>query len=188
MTIVLPGSAGDLVIRAEGKPIYCTAPSGVRRKLMALVIDTFCREFPNAEFTNALTLYRHNDDRHRRWGRERDSYGAVIVFTRAANPDGCADPIDGIAGEHALNEWATLEIEHFVDAGRPVAWQAIEYPAAYWFSRFAIEPFEWVSTARWSRIFPEGNAEPFRPKITSFFDIGDGDFADLFRAMLRGER
>src|SRR4051812_27959571 len=99
MTTVLPGSLGDLIIRAEGRPIYCTAPSGVRRKLIALAINTFRRESPGAEFIDALIL-----DRRRRW-RERDSYGAAIVITRAANPEVTADPFDGIAGEHALNGW-----------------------------------------------------------------------------------
>src|SRR5580700_10228350 len=104
MTITLPGSLGDLVIRTEGRPIYCTASSGVHRKLMALAVDTFRREFPGAAFTDALILYRHNDDRRRRWGRERDSYGAAIVVTRAANPDATADAFDGVTGEHALKE------------------------------------------------------------------------------------
>jgi hypothetical protein len=183
MTIALPGSLGDLVIRADGRPIYCTAPSGVRRKLMALAVDTFRREFPGAEFTDALIL-----DRRRRWERKPDSYGAAIVITRAANRDASADPFDGIAGEHTLNEWAASEIEHFADTGRPVAWQAIEVPATYWFSRFAIEPFEWISTARYARIFPDGDAEPFRPNITSIFGDVAGDFADLFRELAQQAR
>jgi hypothetical protein len=183
LTIALPGSLGDLVIRADGRPIYCTAPSGVRRKLMALSVDTFRREFPGAEFIDALIL-----DRRRRSGRELDSYGAAIVITRATTPDASADPFDGIAGEHTLDEWAASEIKHFAETGRLVAWQAIEVPAIYWFSRFAIEPFEWISTARSARIFPDGDAEAFRPKITSIFGDVTGDFADLFHAMARGER
>ena len=183
MTIVLPGSLGDLIIQAEGRPIYYTAPSGVRRKLIALAIDTFRREFPGAEFIDALIL-----DRHCRWGPERDNYGAVIIITRATNPDASADLIDGITGEHALNELVFSEIEHFANTGRPLAWQAIEFPSAYWFSRFAIKPFECISRARFARILPDPDAERFRPNITSIFGDAAGEFAELFRELMGGER
>src|SRR5438270_3670955 len=136
MTIVLPGSLSDLVIQAAGRPIYCTAPSRVRRKLIALVIDTFRREFPGAEFIDAQNFGR------RRRGAEPDKYGAAIIITRATNLD-ATDPIDGITAEHALNELVFTEIQHFANTGRPLAWQAIEFPSGYWLSRFAIEPFEW---------------------------------------------
>src|SRR5205085_1429368 len=122
MTIVLPGSLSDLVIQAEGRPIYCTASSGVRRKLIALAIDTFRREFPGTEFIDALIL-----DRRRRWRPERDNYGAAIIITRAANSYASADLIDGITGEHALNELVFSEIERFANTGRPLAWQAVEF-------------------------------------------------------------
>lgn len=183
MTIVLPGSVSDLIIRAEGRPIYCTAPSGVSRKLRALAIDTFRREFPGVEFIDALIL-----GRRRRWGApERDNYGAAIIITRATNPDASADLVDGLTGEHALNDLAFSEIEQFANIGRPVAWQAIEFPAVYWFSRFAIEPFEWISTARCARIFPDPDAELFRPNITPLFEVS-GEFAELFRELMGGER
>ena len=180
MTIVLPGSLSDLVIQAEGRPIYCTASSGVRRKLIALVIDTFRREFPGAEFIDPLILGR----RHRRMPQP-DNYGAIIIITRATNLD-ATDPIDGITGEHALNELVFTEIELFANTGRPLAWQAIEFPSSYWFSRFAIEPFEWMSSARTARIFPDPDAELFRPNII-FGDI-DPDFAELFRELMGRKR
>lgn len=85
MTIALPGNLRDLVARAAGRPIYCTAPGGVRRKLMALAIETFRREVPEAEFVDVLTCYGNRDDHRRRWPRESARYGAVIVITSAEN-------------------------------------------------------------------------------------------------------
>jgi hypothetical protein len=161
----LSGGLGDLVARAEGRPIYCTASPGVRRALVAVVVDSFHREFPHAVFVNALAHYRHADDRRRRWPRERDDYGAAIVVTRAENRPEGADPFAGLVGEHVINVWTTLEIEYLAGLGRPVAWHAVVFPAAYWLSRFAIEPFPVMRTSRWAQLLPSTEAEAFHPTI-----------------------
>src|SRR5690349_6250952 len=109
--IVLPGSLGDLVARSDGRPIYCTAPGKVRRALVAVAIEGFHREFPEVEFVSALTLYRHSDDRRRRWPHERERYGAAVVVTRADTPAESAESFDGLGGEHAIDAWVASEID-----------------------------------------------------------------------------
>lgn len=188
MTIALPGNLRDLVARAAGRPIYCTAPGGVRRKLMALAIETFRREVPEAEFVDVLTCYGNRDDHRRRWPRESARYGAVIVITSAENRDDPYAAFDALAGEHAINARVASEIDVFACRGRPIAWQAIEFPEMFWFARFAIEPCEWVSTSRWARILPAADAELFHPTIQPVFGEGSGEFATLFRAMAQAKR
>jgi hypothetical protein len=161
----ITGSLGDLVTRAERRPIYCTASPGIRRALVGFVIETFRRDFPDAVFINALAHYRHADDRRRRWPQERDRYGAAVVVTRAESHPEDVDPFAGLAGEHVINVWTTLEIEYLAGLGRPVAWHAVVFPAAYWLSRFAIEPFPVMRTSRWARLLPAAEAEAFQPII-----------------------
>lgn len=163
----LRGSLGDLVARADGRPIYCTAPGNVRRGLIAAAIDTFGREFPDAEFINALTFYRNGDERRRRWPHDRDHYGAAIVVTRGDTRADGADPFGGLAGEHAISIWVALEIWELVRLRRPVAWHATEFPAAYWLSRFCVDQFDWMRASRWAQLLPAPNANAFEPAIRS---------------------
>jgi hypothetical protein len=181
--MVLPGSLDDLVARAGKRPIYCTAPGGVRRALMAIAIESFRLEFPDAAFINALTLYRHSDDRRSRWPRERERYGAAIVVTRADSSAENSELFDKPSGEHALDAWVALEIDDFAHFGRPVAWHAIEFPASYWFSRFVVEPFEWIATSRWARVLPAADGELFSPKIGSPFATNTDALETLSRSL-----
>jgi hypothetical protein len=140
----LPGSFGDLVTRAQGRPIYCTASFAVRRALMNVVLDSLRRDFPAAAFIDALTIYCNRNEWSRRWSLEHGRYGVGIVVTRAeALPSG-TDAFAGLAGEHVIGSRVAVEIETLVRRGRPVAWHAVVFPASYWLSRFAIQP---LSTA-----------------------------------------
>jgi hypothetical protein len=166
--IALPGSLGDLVARAERRPIYCAASPAAHRALLGLVIESFRRDAPDGEFVNSRTLYRHADDRRRRWPRERERYSAAIIVTRAEDlPEG-ADRFAGLAGEHVISIWNALEIEDLAHLGRPIAWHAVVFPAAYWLSRFAIEPFIWVGTSRYAQLVSAADADAFRPVIGSW--------------------
>ena len=95
----LPGSLGDLVTRAQGRPIYCTVSFAVRRALMNVVLGSLRRDFPTAAFVDALSIYRNQDDWSRRWYSEHDRYGAGIVVTRAEDLPNGTDPFAGLAGE-----------------------------------------------------------------------------------------
>ena len=79
----LGGSLGDLVTRAQGRPIYCTPTLAVRRALMNVIVGSLRRDFPGAVFVDALTIYRDHIDWDRRWYSEQERYGAGIVVTRA---------------------------------------------------------------------------------------------------------
>jgi hypothetical protein len=137
--VPLPGSLGDLVTRADGRPIYCTPSFAVRRALMNVIVGSLRREFPAAMFVHALTIYRNHNDWSRRWYSEHERYGAGILVTRAEDlPEG-TDPFAGLAGEHVIGSRAGIEIKTLVRQGRPVAWHAcspptIGYPASQ-FSR-----------------------------------------------------
>jgi hypothetical protein len=165
----LVGGLGDLIARADGQPIYCTGASSIRRALFGIVIDTFQREFRDATFINALAHYRHSDDRRTRWIAEVKGCGAGIIVTRAEALPGGTDVFAGLAGEHVINEWVALEIDYLAHLRRPIAWHAIVFPAAYWMSRFAVEPFEWVQTSRWARLLSVEDAQLFRPNIRNWF-------------------
>jgi hypothetical protein len=178
---VLPGSLRDFVMRAKGRPIYCTAPGAVRRALMALAIETFRREVPEAEFVNALTFYRNRHDRHRRWPQESASYGAAIVVTRAEAEVPSTDAFDNVPGEHSIDERVSSEIDFFVARGRPIAWLPVDFPEMFWVSRFAVTPREWISTSQCARILPAADAELFHPNIKPLFGEPVGNFAALFR-------
>jgi hypothetical protein len=159
------GSLADLVSRAQDKPIYCTASFAVRRALMTLVLGSLHREFPAAAFIDALTIYRNSNDWRRRWSSEHERYGAGIVVTRAeALVDG-TDPFGGLAGEHVIGSRVAVEVETLVRHGRPVAWHAVVFPASYWLSRFAIQPFNCISRSRYAGVAPALTAEPFHPLI-----------------------
>jgi hypothetical protein len=94
----LPGSLGDLVTQAQGRPIYCTPSLAVRRALMNVIVGSFHRDFPAAVFLDALTIYRNHDDWSRRWYSEHERYGAGIVVTRAEDLPESTDPFTGLAG------------------------------------------------------------------------------------------
>jgi hypothetical protein len=132
--VALPGSIGDLVARAEGRPIYCTPAPGVRRALMAAVGGSFCRDFPSVEFVNALDVWRPRD--YLRWRAERDRYGAGIVVTSTHTQS--ASRLAEVAGEHVIGIYASIEIESLARLGRPVAWLAVVFPYRFWVTRFAI--------------------------------------------------
>jgi len=164
------GSLGDLVARADGLPIYCSpASTAVRPALTNAVIDSFRRDYPNAVFVHALSIYHSIPDWKRRWPSEREHYGAVIVVTRAENlPEG-TDHFAGLSGEHAVNLRVGLEIETFVRHGRPVAWHAVVLPASYWISRFVVRPANPIGSLRFAVLAPADETESFRPAIYSFF-------------------
>ncbi len=161
----LTGSLGDLVTRAQGRPIYCTPSLAVRRALMNVIVGSLRRDFPAAEFVDTLALYRNSNDRRRRWTSEREGFGAAIIVTRADDlPEGI-DPFAGIAGQHVISLRLGFEIEHFARRGRPVAWHAVVFPASYWLSRFAIEPFNRICSQSYAALVPADSAEIFRPVI-----------------------
>jgi len=161
----LPVSLADLVARAEGRPIYCMASHAVHPTLMAAVLDTFRREFPLAEFTNARGLYRHSDDWRYCWRAELERHGAGIVVTRGEGRPKDADPFAGLAGEHVVGICAGLEIQHLVRLGQPVGWHAVVFPASYWLARFAVEPLHEIMSARYGLLLRAPKAEPFCPVI-----------------------
>jgi hypothetical protein len=162
----LAGPLADLVARAQGRPIYCTAGSfAVRRAVIDVVIASLRRDCPGAVFLDALSLYRSLADWDRRWPSEHERYGAGIVVTRAESPPEGTDPFAGLAGEHAVSLRVGLEIETLVRQGRPVAWHAVVFPASYWLSRFAIEPFNPMSSRRYAGVAPDDGVESFRPTI-----------------------
>ena len=159
------GSVGDLISRAQGWPIYCTASFAVRRALMNVIIGSLRRDFPAAVFVDGLTIYDNQNDWSRRWSSEHKHYGAGIIVTRAESlPEG-TDPFAGLAGEHAIGSRVALEIETLVRHGQPVAWHAVVFPATYWLSRFAIEPFNPLSSRRYAGVAPDDGVESFRPTI-----------------------
>jgi hypothetical protein len=168
---LLPGSLGDLVTRAQGRPIYCTASFAVRRALMNVVLGSLRRDFPAEVFVNALTIYRNHNDWSRRWSSEHERYGAAIVVTRAESLAKGTDPFAGPAGEHVIGSRVAVEIETLVRHGRPVAWHAVVFPATYWLSRFAIQPFDCISTSHYAGLLPAHTAEPFHPVIGTFFRV-----------------
>src|SRR5215813_4510701 len=161
----LPGSLGDFISRAEGRPIYCTASFAVRRALMNVVLGSLRRDFPGVVFVNALTVYRDQNDWSRRWYSEHERYGAGILVTRAEDlPEG-TDPFAGLAGEHIVGSRVAIEIQTLVWPGRPVAWHAVVFPANYWISRFAIEPFNRIDTIRYARVLPASEVDAFDPIV-----------------------
>jgi hypothetical protein len=173
--VPLPGSLGDLVTRADGRPIYCTPSFAVRRALMNVIVGSLRREFPAAVFVHALTIYRNHNDWSRRWYSEHERYGAGILVTRAEDlPEG-TDPFAGLAGEHVIGSRVGIEIKTLVRQGRPVAWHAVVFPANYWLSRFAIQPFNCISTSHYAGLLPAHTAEPFHPVIgPDFFRVVRG--------------
>jgi hypothetical protein len=168
----LPGSLGDLVTRAQGRPIYCTPSFAVRRALLNVILSSLRRDFPAAKFVDALTLYRNYNDWSRRWYSEHERYGAGIVVTRAEDLLESTDPFPGLAGEHVIGSRVGIEIKTLVRQGRPVAWHAVVFPANYWLSRFAVQPFNCISASHYAGLSPADTAEPFHPVIgTDFFRV-----------------
>ena len=171
----LRGSLGDLVTRAQGRPIYCTPSFAVRRALMNVIVGSLRREFPSAVFVHALTTYRNHNDWSRRWSFEHERYGAGIVVTKAENLPAGRDAFAGLAGEHVIGSRVGIEIKTLVRQGRPVAWHAVVFPANYWVSRFAVQPFNCISTSHYAGLLPAPTAEPFHPVIgPDFFRVVRG--------------
>jgi hypothetical protein len=163
------GSLVDLISRAQGRPIYCTASFAVRRALMNVVLGSLSRDFPSAAYIDALTIYRNYNDWSRRWSSEHERYGAGIVVTRGEALPDTTDPFGGLAGEHVIGSRVAVEIETLVRHGRPVAWHAVVFPATYWLSRFAIQPFVRISRSRYASVSPVLTAEHFHPLIGPSF-------------------
>ena len=161
----LPGSLADLVARAQGRPIYCTPSFAVRRALMNVVVSSLRLGSPDAEFVDALALYRNYNDWHRRWTSELERCGAAIIVTRAEDLPQGTDPFAGVAGQHMINLRLGREIEDLVRRGVPAAWQAVVFPASYWVSRFVLEPSSRMSAFRYAELLPAGAAEMFHPLI-----------------------
>jgi hypothetical protein len=164
----LHGSLGDLVARAAEQQIYISSSSRVRRQLAAPIVSSFRRQFPDAVFVNARSLYGKQGDWHRRWPRECEGYGAAILITYGEDRVAGTDPLDDLDEEHAIGAFAAVEVGYFRRAGRPVAWYAVEFPDTYWIARFVIEPFELMSSARYARLVPEPDADIFCPKGSVF--------------------
>jgi hypothetical protein len=162
---VFLGSSGDLVTRAEGWPIYCAASVMFHPKLLAVIVNSFRREFPHAEFAAACSLYRHADDQRHRWRAELERHGAGIFITRGEGCPKYADPFAGLTGEHVVGIHLALEIDYLLRLGRPVGWHPIVFPATYWFARFAVQPFAEIQASRYARLLPAPDAELFRPII-----------------------
>jgi hypothetical protein len=139
---------------------------------MNVIVGSLRREFPAAVFVHALTIYRNHNDWSRRWYSEHERYGAGILVTRAEDlPEG-TDPFAGLAGEHVIGSRVGIEIKTLVRQGRPVAWHAVVFPANYWLSRFAIQPFNCISTSHYAGLLPAHTAEPFHPVIgPDFFRV-----------------
>jgi hypothetical protein len=136
---------------------------------MNVVLGSLRRDFPAAVFVDALTIYRNHNDWSRRWSSEHERYGAGIVVTRAESLPQGTDPFAGLAGEHVVGSRVTIEIETLVWQGCPVAWHAVVFPANYWISRFAIEPFSRISAIRYARAVPSSDVEAFDPIVISPF-------------------
>jgi hypothetical protein len=170
----LPGSLADLVVRAQGRPIYCTPTHAVRRALMNAVVGSLRSGFPDSEFVDALTLYHDHNDWNLRTS-ERERCGAAIIITRADDLPPGTDPFAGVAGRHMINLRPGREIEDFVRRGLPVAWQAVVFPASYWLSRFVLEPFSRASAFRYAELLPADtrDIEIFQPLIgPTWFWVG----------------
>lgn len=165
----LPGGLGDLVARAAGRPIYCTSSPRVRRQLAGPIVSSFQKRYPDADFVNAREIYRGQGEWLSRWSADCSHYGAAILITYGEDCPREIDPFAELAEEHAIGMFAGEEAGYFVDAGHPVAWYAVEFPNTYWFARFAIKPFELMSSARFARLVPDADAEIFAPVPTSLF-------------------
>jgi hypothetical protein len=142
-----------------------TTPWSLHRSLSAVIVSSFCQEFPSATFVNSRTLDRRASDRLRHWAAERERYGAGIVITRGEGYSELADVFAGLAGEHVVSIGVGLVIDDLVRLGRSVGWHPVEFPANYWFARFAVEPFEEITSDGYARLLPAPDAEPFRPVI-----------------------
>jgi N6-adenosine-specific RNA methylase IME4 len=171
----LPGSLGDLVARAEGRPIYCTAPMLVHRSLITSIVSSFRQEFPSAIFVNARTGDRRENDRLRHWRTECEQYGAGIVVTRGEGRPETADLVTNLAGEHVVSISVGLEINELVRLGRPVGWHPVAFPATYWLARFSVAPLFEIMPSRYARLLPAPGAEPFQPIIGSWPSSDAGD-------------
>jgi hypothetical protein len=183
----LPGGLGDLVARAAGQPIYCTSSSLVRRQLAGPIVSSFQKWYPRAEFINAREIYRGQHEWLPRWSADCSSYGAAILLTFGEDCPGEIDPFAELAEEHAIGMFAGEEAGYFVAAGRPVAWYAVEFPNTYWFARFAIQPFELMSSARFARLVPDADAKIFAPVPAPLFGGEcDSDGVDLMSIWLSG--
>jgi hypothetical protein len=182
----LPGSLGDLVARSAGRPIYCTSSPRVRRQLAGPIVSSFRRQYSDAEFVNARALYRKQHDWANRWPNECERYGAAIFITYGEDCSGDIDPFAELVEEHAIGAFASVELDYFVSVGRPIGWYAVEFPDTYWIARFAVEPFELMSSARFARLAPVADAEIFRPAgSTSPFVVVTRDSEDDFGSIAR---
>lgn len=142
---------------------------------MNVIVRALRRDCADAQFVEALALYRNYDDWDRRWSSERERFGAAIIVTRAEDLPQGTDPFAGMAGQHVINVRVAIEIEDFVRRGVPVAWYAVVFPASYWLSRFAVVPFNRITTFRYAGLLPTDSVEAFHPVIgPSWFRVVRG--------------
>jgi hypothetical protein len=143
---------------------------------MNVVVGSLRLSFPDAEFVDALTLYRNHNDWTNRWTSESEPCGAAIIVTRAEDLPQGTDPFAGVAGQHMINLRVGCEIEDFVRRGLPVAWQAVVFPASYWISRFVLEPVSPASAFRYAELLLPADAAEigiFHPLIgPTWFWVG----------------
>jgi hypothetical protein len=134
---------------------------------MNVVVSSLRLGSPDAEFVDALALYRNYNDWHRRWTSELERCGAAIIVTRAEDLPQGTDPFAGVAGQHMINLRLGREIEDLVRRGVPAAWQAVVFPASYWVSRFVLEPSSRISAFRYAELLPADavEIEMFHPLI-----------------------
>jgi hypothetical protein len=63
------------------------------------------------------------------------------------------------------------EVHSLQILGRPILWQANEFPAIFDISRFSVEALPVMTRARMARLAPDSRAKPFSPDIYSPFVI-----------------
>src|SRR5207302_5378918 len=139
------------------------------RAYSATPLASLKASYPSANFVWSRGLYKDNDDWRRRWPKERDQYTAAIILTFA--PWG-GDPYSGLIRDHTIGAAAFCEIGSLSWLGRPILWQANEFPAVLDISRFLVEPLPEMRRVRMARLVPDPHEKPFCPKLFSPFVVG----------------
>jgi len=157
----------ELVERAAGEPIYVTTNTvDFNRPFAAAPLASLRSSYPSAMFVWSRGLYPGAADWRRRWPVECKRYAAAIVVTFAP---WAGDPYGGLAGDHVIGSGTWIEIRGLQRLGRPILWQANEFPAVFNISRFSVEVLPEVTRVRMARLIPHSNAKPFSPLTYSPF-------------------
>jgi hypothetical protein len=168
-SIVRSPVVDELVDRAAGSPIYlATNTIDFNRAYSAAPLASLRASYPSTNFVWSRGLYKDSDDWRRRWPNERGKYAAAIVLTFA--PWG-GDPYSGLIHEHTIGSGTLCEIESLSWLGRPILWQANEFPAVLDISRFLVEPLPEMRRVRMARLVPDPHGKPFCPEIFSWFAV-----------------